>query len=114
MTIGRTGSIRLLDQLVSIHHARVIFDPNKEVSPLYQTQAVVTRGGLVHYGLLVYESPESTLVQTGPDTTVRVAGDDLESMQPSRVSLMPAGLLNDLTDRELADLYAYLRTLRAE
>ena len=91
-----------------------ILDPNKEVSPLYQTQAVVTRGGLVHYGLLVYESPESTLVQTGPDTTIRVAGDDLESMQPSRVSLMPAGLLNDLTDRDLADLYAYLRTLRPE
>lgn len=31
VTIGRTGTIRLLDQLVSIHHARVIFDPNKQV-----------------------------------------------------------------------------------
>jgi hypothetical protein len=25
--------------------------------------------------------------------------------------LMPTGLLNDLTDRELSDLYAYLKTL---
>lgn len=91
-----------------------ILDPNKDVSPLYQTQAAVTRGGLVYYGLLVYESPESTLVQTGPDTTVRVAGDDLESIRPSRNSLMPVGLLNELSDRDLADLYAYLRTLKAE
>jgi putative heme-binding domain-containing protein len=89
-----------------------IVDPNKEVSPLYQTTQVVTAKGRVVVGLIVYESPESTLVQTGPDTTVRVTGEEIVSMTKSNQSLMPAGLLNDVTSEELADLYAYLRSLR--
>jgi putative membrane-bound dehydrogenase-like protein len=88
-----------------------IVDPNNDVSPLYQTHLVVTRSGRTYTGLLVYESPDGTLVQTAADTTVRVAGDDLAAVQPSRQSLMPVGLLNELTNEDLADLDVYLRTL---
>jgi putative membrane-bound dehydrogenase-like protein len=88
-----------------------IIDPNKEVSPLYQTTQVVTGGGRVVVGLIVYESPESTLVQTSPDTTVRIAGEEITSMTKSNQSLMPVGLLNDSAPEELADLYAYMQTL---
>jgi putative heme-binding domain-containing protein len=63
-----------------------IIDPNKEVSPLYQTTQVVTASGRIVVGLIVYESPESTLVQTGPDTTVRVAGEEIASMTKSNQS----------------------------
>jgi hypothetical protein len=51
------------------------------------------------------------MLQTGPDTVVRVGGVRKDGMRKSSVSLMPVGLLNDLSDRELADLYAYLKTL---
>jgi putative membrane-bound dehydrogenase-like protein len=88
-----------------------IVDPNKDVSPLYQTHLVVTRSGKVYHGLLVYESPDGTLVQTGADTTARVAGDDLLSIAPSRQSLMPTNLLQNASGQDLADLYAWLRTL---
>jgi putative heme-binding domain-containing protein len=87
-------------------------DPSKDVSPLYQTTQVVTGSGRVVTGLIVYESPDSTLVQTAPDTTVRIAGDEIVAMRKSRVSLMPSGLLNDVTDQELADLFGYLQTLK--
>ena len=86
-----------------------IVDPNKEVAPLYQTMQVLTRDGEVHDGLVVYESPESTLLQTGPDTTIRITG--VQSQRLSAISIMPTGLLNDATDQELADLYAYMKTL---
>jgi hypothetical protein len=43
---------------------------------------------------------------------VRIAGDQIESQKLLEASLMPAGLLDKLTDREVADLLAYLRTLR--
>ena len=88
-----------------------ILDPNKEVSPTFQTTRVITTSGQVYYGLLVYESPEATLLQTAPDTTVRIIGAERSDMQPVRQSLMPTGLLNGTTDQELADLYAYLKTL---
>ena len=89
-----------------------IVDPNKDVSPLYQTTQVLTNSGRTITGLIVYESPDGTLVQTTPDETVRVAGDEILALRKSRVSLMPEGLLNDVTDQELADLVAHLKTLR--
>jgi putative heme-binding domain-containing protein len=91
-----------------------IADPNKDVAPLYQTTQVVTRSGQVHTGLLVYDSAEQVLVQIGPDTTVRIEGADVASKQPSRQSIMPSGLLNGLTDDDLADLRAFLKTLGQE
>jgi hypothetical protein len=78
---------------------------------VYQTTEVVTDSGQVYNGLIVYESPDTTMLQTGPDTVVRVGGVRKDGMRKSSVSLMPVGLLNDLNDRELADLYAYLKTL---
>lgn len=86
-----------------------IYDPNRDVSPLYQTTQVTTRGGQTHFGLLVYESPEGTLLQTGPDTTIRVTDEIYTARRESRMSLMPTGLLDGVSDGEVADLVAYLR-----
>jgi len=88
-----------------------IIDPNLEVSPAFRTTLVATSSGQVYHGLIVYESPEGTLVQTGPDTTVRVTDVEQSSLRPSSLSLMPTGLLDTLSDQELSDLYAHLKTL---
>jgi putative membrane-bound dehydrogenase-like protein len=91
-----------------------IVDPSRDVAPLYRTTIVTTRDGRLFQGLIVYESPDGTLLQTGPDATVRVTGDELASQRAGEQSLMPTGLLNGLTDRQLADLDAYLRSLTGE
>jgi hypothetical protein len=62
--------------------------------------------------MVIYSSPDMTLLQTSPDTTVRIARNDLLAEQPSSISFMPTGLLDDLSDGDLRDLYAYLRGLR--
>ena len=61
---------------------KAIIEPSRDVAPLYRTTTVVTRSGHTYHGLLVYDSSDGLLVQTDPDTTVRVAGDDLASMHP--------------------------------
>ena len=43
-------------------------------------------------------------------TTVRLDGRDVRTRAEAATSLMPAGLLDALTDGEVADLYAYLRS----
>jgi putative heme-binding domain-containing protein len=88
-----------------------IVDPNLEVAPTYQTTLIATHAGQVYHGLVVYESPEATLLQTGPDTTVRITNADQSSVRQSAQSLMPTGLLDTLDDQQLSDLYAYLRNL---
>jgi putative membrane-bound dehydrogenase-like protein len=105
---GAAGRFSLADLLTAI------VDPHKDVSPLYQTTQIVTGSGRVYNGLVVYESPDSTLLQTAPDTTTRITGDEIVVMRKSKTSLMPSGLLNGISDQELADLFAYLKTLQSK
>ncbi len=51
------------------------------------------------------------MVQTNmldPGALTSVASDNIEEMQPSRVSMMPVGLLDTLNKEEILDLMAYL------
>jgi putative heme-binding domain-containing protein len=88
-----------------------IIEPSRNISPLYAPVLIETKSGQIHQGVLIYDSPESTLLQTGPDVTVRLTGDQVLTIKPGTVSLMPAGLLDDVKDTDVADLYAYLKTL---
>jgi hypothetical protein len=66
----------------------------------------------VYQGLIVYEATDSVILQTGPATTVRLTNPQVREKRLTATSLMPAGLLDRLADRDLADLYAYLKGLR--
>jgi putative heme-binding domain-containing protein len=88
-----------------------ILRPSKDVSPRYRTTAVATADGKVYQGLIIYEATDGLILQTGPATTVRVAGEQIAERRLTDTSLMPTGLLDRLSDREIADLYAYLKGL---
>jgi putative heme-binding domain-containing protein len=90
-----------------------IVQPSKDVSPRYRTTFLATSDGKVYQGLIVYEAVDSVILQTGPATTVRLTNKQITERRQTATSLMPAGLLDKLTDREIADLYAYLKTLTA-
>jgi putative heme-binding domain-containing protein len=87
-----------------------ILRPSKDVSPRYRTTQVVTESGKVYQGLVVYESADGLLLQTGAAATVRLPASEIRERRPVATSLMPAGLLDRLPDREIADLYAYLKS----
>jgi putative heme-binding domain-containing protein len=91
-----------------------IVDPNRNVAPQFMTSRFETVGGKVYQGIPVYESPDGTLLQTGPNETIRIAGTEVVNTSRSRTSLMPTGLLQGLGDGEIADLYAYLKTLTTQ
>jgi putative heme-binding domain-containing protein len=88
-----------------------IVQPSKDVSPRYRTTLLETADGKVYQGLIVYEATGSLILQTGPETTVRLTDRQISERRVTETSLMPAGLLDKLTDRDLADLYAYLKSL---
>lgn len=91
-----------------------IVDPQRDVSPTYLTTRFTTADGRVFRGVVVYESPNGTLIQTGANDVVRIADTEIVERAEVRQSLMPAGLLDDATNRDLADLDAYLRALGSE
>ena len=45
-----------------------------------------------------------------PGNFANIATGDIEEVQPSRVSMMPNGLLDTLSDEEILDLLAYLKS----
>jgi putative membrane-bound dehydrogenase-like protein len=87
-----------------------IVQPSRDVSPRYRTTLIETTEGKVYQGLVIYEAVDGLILQTAT-ATVRIAGDQIASRRVTPLSLMPAGLLDSLSDQEVVDLYAYLRSL---
>lgn len=88
-----------------------ILQPSKDVSPRYRATRITTNDEKVYIGMLIYEATDGVILQTNADTSVRIAGDNIAAKRPVESSLMPAGLLDKLTEAEIADLLAYLKTL---
>ncbi len=80
------------------------------MSPRYRATQVVTESGKVYQGLIVYESADGLLVQTGAASTVRLPASEIRERRFVTTSLMPAGLLDRLADQAIADLYAFLKS----
>jgi len=90
-----------------------LIQPSKDVSTRYRTTQIETAEGRIYQGLVIYDAPDSLILQTGPSTTIRLVDKQILGRRFSEVSLMPAGLLDMLKDLEIADLYAYLKSLSA-
>ena len=88
-----------------------IVEPGRDVSSRYRTTLVETADGQVHRGMIVYEAVDGLILQTGATSTIRLAGDQVVTRRDAPGSLMPDGLLDPLTDAEVADLHAYLKSL---
>lgn len=87
-----------------------ILEPSKDVSPRYRPTRLTTNDDKVYVGMIIYEATDGIILQTNPDTVIRIAGGNIASKRTIDVSLMPAGLLDKLADGEVADLFAYLKS----
>lgn len=86
--------------------------PSKVVSDQYVNHVLETGDGRVITGRILKDEPDSYTVRTDPfarELTV-VRKSDVESKEPSKISEMPQGLINVLTQEEILDLIAYLRS----
>ena len=88
-----------------------IIEPNRDISPRYQTTSIETSTGKVYTGLIVYESVDGLLLRDADHKTYRIESADIESKHLQRNSLMPSSLLKDVKPEELADLYKHLQSL---
>ncbi len=78
----------------------------------YESFQVLTVDGRSHSGVIADENLQTLTLLTGIDQRVRIEHDEIESIRPSAVSIMPAGLDQQLTLQELADLIAFLKSER--
>jgi putative heme-binding domain-containing protein len=88
-------------------------EPSKVLSEQYMDTAIETKDGRTVIGRITEETPEKVVIRPKPleTATVTIKKSEIESRQLSKVSPMPAGLLNTFTKEEILDLLAYLESL---
>jgi putative heme-binding domain-containing protein len=99
---GRFGVRDLLEALVL---------PSKVISDQYAAISIAKKDGRVITGRVGNLQGDTISViedMLEPGRTTNVRRADIEEIQPSLVSPMPAGLLNSLNEQEILDLVAFL------
>jgi len=89
-----------------------ILQPSAKVDPKFASYLVKTHDGRSFTGLLVKRDAKQAVLRDGENKELVLAADNIEAIQPSRLSLMPDGLAAGLTPQEAADLVAYLASRR--
>jgi putative heme-binding domain-containing protein len=85
-----------------------VLDPSREVDPRYVNYLVVTKRGTTATGIVAAETATSVTLKRAEGAEETLLRSDIESMQSSAQSLMPEGLEQQMSDRDLADVIAYL------
>lgn len=105
--LTRIGSIRTQRDLLE----SILF-PSASFVRGYEPIVVTTKAGLTHNGLVRKDSADELLLAVGVNQEVRVSRPEIEEVRPSRVSIMPAGLDQQMTLQQIADLLAFLKACR--
>ncbi|MEX2168377.1 MAG: PVC-type heme-binding CxxCH protein [Pirellulales bacterium] len=105
--LTRIGEVRTERDLLEA----VLF-PSLSFVRSYEPSLVLTTDGRSVNGVIRDESSQGLLVATGPDQEVRIPLNEVDELHPSTVSVMPAGLDQQLSVQELADLIAFLKEAR--
>jgi putative heme-binding domain-containing protein len=91
--------------------ATTIFEPSKDISDRYRAVRVLTLDDEILTGLVIYNAADGVTLQAANGSILRVNQDNIQEKAYSSESIMPAGLLDDQTPQQVADLFAYLGSL---
>ena len=89
-----------------------VLDPNREVNPQYVDYIVETSDGRTLTGLLAAETAVSITLKQPGGTLKTVLRADIERIRSSGLSLMPEGLEKSLDEQALADVIAYIMSVK--
>lgn len=86
--------------------------PSQVISDQYRMVQVVTTKGQIYAGMPIpgVSNTGKTVLLLSDTTKLEIPRDRIDETLPSKISVMPAGLLDALTPDEVADLFAFLET----
>lgn len=87
-----------------------IVDPSSVVRAEYAAYVAQTADGRTINGLLAASTADTLTLVDAQNVSTTLARSELDSFEPSPLSLMPERLLDALADQELRDLFAYLQS----
>jgi putative heme-binding domain-containing protein len=87
-----------------------VVNPSAEIREGYTTYVVAMNDGRILSGVVVEEDKNVVVLRGADGKDLALARAEIDTMRPSRTSIMPEGLLSELSDQQVRDLLAYLRT----
>jgi putative membrane-bound dehydrogenase-like protein len=88
-----------------------IINPNASIVFGYEPVMIKTKSGQAIYGFLLSEG-ETTVLKDMTGKQIVIAPDNIESKEKMKMGIMPNALALGLTEQDLANLSAYLLTLK--
>jgi putative heme-binding domain-containing protein len=89
-----------------------VLDPNREVNPQFVNYLLVTTQGKSMTGLIAAETATSVTLKRQENATDTVLRTNIEELRSSGQSIMPEGLEKQLDPQALADVIAYLLSVK--
>jgi putative membrane-bound dehydrogenase-like protein len=86
-----------------------IVNPSLEIREGFEMWMAVTADGRAINGFLLDQDTNVVVLRGADGQNVILPRNQLDELQRSRLSLMPAGLLDPLDDQQIRDLFAFLR-----
>jgi putative membrane-bound dehydrogenase-like protein len=86
--------------------------PSASLVRSYESWVAVAKDGEEYSGVLRRDTPEEVVIATGPGAETRIRRADLVELRLGSLSIMPAGLDEQLSRQELADLLAFLKNTK--
>jgi putative heme-binding domain-containing protein len=89
-----------------------ILDPSAGISFGYEAWLIELKNGDEAYGLISSETEDELTIKAVGGVSTRYKKADIAKRTKQKVSIMPAGLQQNMTTQELVDLVEYLTTLK--
>lgn len=104
--LGNIADIYKRDEL-----AEAILNPNKTVAQGFATNFFELKDGATQMGFVTLEAADKVVIRTIAAEEVTILPDTIAKREKLPISLMPPGLMNAFTTRDLASLLDYLQSL---
>jgi putative heme-binding domain-containing protein len=89
-----------------------ILQPSKIISDQYRPTEFITKHKTIVSGQVEAEDDTTLTIRTNPlsTETVKLKKSEIDRKRPAKLSLMPEGLMDTLSEEEILDLIAYVRS----
>ena len=87
-----------------------VLSPNAEIQDAYKVVVITTRDGRTFSGTLAAENDRQITLRLVGRDPIAINKADIQSRETTATSMMPTGLFDALSEREVIDLVGYLRT----
>ena len=90
-----------------------ILNPSGDLQEDYKLVVIATQDGRTYSGNIIGENDRNITLRVVGQDPISISKSQIRTRDVSQKSMMPEGILNNLTDEEVLDLFRYLKELEA-